>query len=177
MKTFDFVDGDLDGTRGKWRPALKPSVVDGEGLPSDWKELAVISCPGCGAHFGVGGRGSAAIGADGRTAAPVTCGYSRPPVTRLERKIFDRRGRLIRTDIREAAPAFACSFSDVVELAGWSTTAGLAGKAAFVNAKLAAVSEVEAEKDARLAAKIKAEHEAELPKKIADAVKARRSAK
>ena len=172
MKTFDFVDGDLDGTRGKWRPALKQTTLDAEGDPSAWKELAVISCPGCGVQFGVGGRGSAEIGPDGRTLSVVTCGYSRPAVTRKARQIFDTRGRLLRVDVREEAPAFSCSFSDVVELAGWTATPA---RLAFTGRRMKASEEVDEEKDRRLAEKIKAEHEAELPKKIADAIKARRA--
>ncbi len=174
MTTFDFVDGDLDGTRGKWRPALKQTTLDADGDPAAWKELAVISCPGCGTQFGVGGRGSAAIGADGRTLSPVTCGHSRPAVTRKERKILGPRGAVIRVDIREAAPAFACPFSDVVELAGWTSSPG---RAAFNAHKAAAREDVEKAKDARLLEKIKTEHAAELQGRIDAAIRARRSAK
>ena len=101
----------------------------------------------------------------------MTCGYSRPATPSLERKHFDKRGRLIRTDIREAAPAFACDFSDTIELIGWDTPAV---KADFIKRKDDAKADVEKHKDERLAKKIEEEFLATIKERVKAEVKLRK---
>jgi hypothetical protein len=128
---FAFYDGDLDDHRGAWRPALRQSAVDDLGAPTEFANIPVIACPSCGRQFGV------KVGPDGRSAGPVVCGYVRPVVTRREFPHYDKKGVLIRTDVREAMPAFACPFADVVELDGY-------GDAAFAPRKARAREEADA---------------------------------
>lgn len=167
MRTFDQHNGDLDNTRGKWRPTLKhdTSSLDVDGDPTSWKEMAVISCPNCGSQFGVKVNLAGISGV-------VTCGYSRPAVMRNERKQFDSRGRLIRIDVREEAPAFACDFSDTIELIGWDTPTV---KADFVKRKDDAKADVDKHKDDRLAKKIEDEIIATAKEKAKEEVKARKN--
>ena len=64
---------DVDGTRAQWRPSHHPSPILGtDGLPVDFLELAVISCPGCGAPFAIGAD-DAKIQKDGTTDGKVHC--------------------------------------------------------------------------------------------------------
>ncbi len=170
MKNFDgMMVGALDGSRGKWRPTLKHKSTDADGDPTTWEDRAVVSCPECGCQFGV------TVGADGKSVGPVKCGYTRPPVTRNERKVFAKvKGKmvLVRTDIREAAPAFACSFNDMIELTGWAEPST---KADFNQRKANAAFDVEQHKDRRMAEKIEQEFMTTMKERVAAEVKVRKA--
>lgn len=64
----------LDDTRGAWRPSLVASMWGPDGHPIAWKEIVIVSCPGCGIQFGVGGDANGPqINEDGTTTEPVVC--------------------------------------------------------------------------------------------------------
>jgi hypothetical protein len=73
MKTFKkHHNEDLDGTKGAWRPSLVVGMTGADGHPVSWNEIAVVSCPSCGAPQGVGADG-VTIRPDGTTDGPVKC--------------------------------------------------------------------------------------------------------
>lgn len=62
----------LDGTKGRWRPALVGSeILTADGHHGDFNEIVVISCPKCGAHQGVGADDVKIV--NGKTDKPWTC--------------------------------------------------------------------------------------------------------
>jgi hypothetical protein len=67
MGTYRHLDGDLIGTKGTWRAELKPTAFDAEGDPSAWRQLAMVSCSGCGLQFTIGSKGRPGI-VDGKSA-------------------------------------------------------------------------------------------------------------
>lgn len=64
-------DEHLDGTKGRWRPALVANVMGPDGHPASWNEIVVITCPSCGAPQGVGADAVKIV--NGKTDGPWAC--------------------------------------------------------------------------------------------------------
>lgn len=71
MKLQKHHSDHLDGTKGRWRPALVAGLLGVDGHPMTFEEVVVISCPGCGAPQGIGGDDVKIV--DGKTDRPWRC--------------------------------------------------------------------------------------------------------
>lgn len=73
MRSYRFIDGDIDGLKGVWRAVLKPLAWDAAGDPTAWKTLALVNCTDCSQQSGCGGTGRPEI-KDGQTKLEcLTC--------------------------------------------------------------------------------------------------------